>query len=170
MRGLWQECGFALLVLQNHFCRESCFSPASYSLVLDYFSCGFGLWVCTSWLSFPLFLSLPSHRQWRREQLWDIFVFVYLVKLCRQLPLCLRENKPGIVKIFEIIIFNLLSQQSCIDLNVAWQYGYNLKGTSLKALPTMAPFLHKQFWCFGIFSFRSLRGYFVCFVCVCVCV
>lgn len=45
-----------------------------------------------------------------------MFVLVYIVKLYRQLPFCLIENTPRIVKIFEIISFNLLllSQQSFI--------------------------------------------------------
>lgn len=37
--------------------RQSCFSPASYSLVLDYFSCGFGLGVYT--LGFHFLYSFP---------------------------------------------------------------------------------------------------------------
>lgn len=117
-RGLRQECGFTLLVLQNHFsCRDSCSSLASYSLVLDYFlvvlvfECV--LMAFISFIPFPFFIQTM-----KKGIIMRYFVFVYIVKLCRQLPFCLIENTPRIVKIFEIISFNLLllSQHSFIVL------------------------------------------------------
>ena len=59
-----------------------------------------------SWLSFPLFLYIYNEE----GNNYDIFVFVDTVMLDRQLPLCLLENKLKVVKICEIISFNLLSR------------------------------------------------------------
>lgn len=58
--GLWQECGLTPLVLQNHFlCSESCFSPASYSLVSRLFFLWF--WFVSMYLmAFISFIPFPS--------------------------------------------------------------------------------------------------------------